>query len=643
MGAANLARSWSLNARICAASGALMLASLALTVAVIGVQTGTSAEAAATRRSHASLNPAANALETRLRTSAVAIRNLAGVIAAARGQGPGLTRAQVGAMARTTLRGSDDVLGIAVLWEPNALDGRDAEYAGKGPEFDATGRYLSYFSRDANGGIHVEPAVLADAPDLWNIPKASGRAYISDPYAYVVNGAKVMMVTVAVPLMIDRRFQGVATADIKLDKLSAMLAETQSVDGGRLALISNGGIYATHGDTGRRGAKADDMPAAALRNVREGKPYRYVDGAGDVHLLQPLRLGEDLAPLAVRLSFPETVVTAPVREILRRTLVAALACAALAAVAMVLVLHRLTAPLRELGAAMAELAAGDADLTRRLAVRGNDELARIARGFNLFVANIHAVLTQVRASSDSVASASLEIHQGNSDLSERTEQQAATLEETAASLLELTGAVQQNAAGADRAKTLAADVADTAVRTGAAVAEVVRNMAAIDAASRRVVDIIGVIDAISFQTNILALNAAVEAARAGEQGRGFAVVAAEVRTLAQRSAAAAREIKTLIGDSAGQVAAGTAVASSAGLQMEQVVERVSQMTATIARIAAASADQSVRIVQVNHAVGQMDEMTQSNAALVQQAAAAASSLRGQAAHLVDVVGAFRLA
>jgi methyl-accepting chemotaxis protein len=256
--------------------------------------------------------------------------------------------------------------------------------------------------------------------------------------------------------------------------------------------------------------------------------------------------------------------------------------------------------------------------------------------------NLVDIVAQVRTGTDTIFDASTEIAAGNVDLSARTERQAGTLEETASSLEELTSTVRQNADNARQANVLAESASEVAVRGGAVVAQVVETMAAINESSKKIVDIIGVIDSIAFQTNILALNAAVEAARAGEQGRGFAVVATEVRNLAQRSASAASEIKALIVSSVQRVDIGARLVDDAGTTMEEIVSSVKRVTDIMAEISLASQEQSTGIVSVNQAVGEMDEATQQNAAMVEQASSAAASLQKEAQMLAEVVGVFQL-
>ncbi len=282
------------------------------------------------------------------------------------------------------------------------------------------------------------------------------------------------------------------------------------------------------------------------------------------------------------------------------------------------------------------------NLSQRLDSTRRDELGDLLRALSEMQGSLHQVVTQVRSATDSISTASAEIATGNQDLSQRTEQTASNLQETASSMEQLTGTVKQSADSARQANQLAASAAEVAARGGNVVSQVVSTMNEINASSKKISDIIGVIDGIAFQTNILALNAAVEAARAGEQGRGFAVVASEVRSLAGRSAEAAKEIKSLIGASVEKVEAGSRLVAQAGTTMTEIVGSVQRVSDIIGEITAASAEQSDGIGQVNVAVTQLDQMTQQNAALVEESAAAAESLKQQASSLAQVMGTFRL-
>ena len=282
------------------------------------------------------------------------------------------------------------------------------------------------------------------------------------------------------------------------------------------------------------------------------------------------------------------------------------------------------------------------NLTVAVPVGGRDEIALLLNALHAMQASLSRVVFNVRTNADSVAAASAEIALGNNDLSARTEQQASALEETSASMEELSSTVQANAENARQANQLAVSASTVAERGGDVVAEVVTTMRGINDSSKKIADIIGVIDGIAFQTNILALNAAVEAARAGEQGRGFAVVASEVRSLAQRSADAAKEIKSLIHASVERVEQGTALVDKAGATMTDVVASIRRVTDIVGEISAASSEQSAGVAQVGEAVMQMDQATQQNAALVEQSAAAADSLKMQAQQLVEAVAVFRL-
>jgi methyl-accepting chemotaxis protein len=287
-------------------------------------------------------------------------------------------------------------------------------------------------------------------------------------------------------------------------------------------------------------------------------------------------------------------------------------------------------------------AIAEGDLSRNVTVKPGDTQSLTA-ALAVMTASLRSIVSELRVGVDQIAGASAEIATGNQDLSQRTEEQASSLQQTAASMEQMTSAVAQNSGSAREASSLASEASRAAAQGGDVVGRVVSTMGEIASQSRRIADIIGVIDGIAFQTNILALNAAVEAARAGEQGRGFAVVATEVRNLAQRSAQAAKEIKSLITDSVEQVGHGTKLAADAGTAIDEVVRRVHAVNDLIAGISNASVEQSNNVAQVNQAVGQIDQMTQQNAALVEQAAAAAESLSDQAHQLAKTVVVFRIA
>jgi len=325
-----------------------------------------------------------------------------------------------------------------------------------------------------------------------------------------------------------------------------------------------------------------------------------------------------------------------------RLLLLALSAIAVAIGALVafLATRSITRPVNEAVKIAQTVASGD--LTSRIEVNSTDETGQLMQALKEMNDSLMKIVGEVRTGTDTIATASAQIAAGNMDLSSRTEEQASALEETASSMEELTSTVRQNGDNANQANQLAIAASDIAVKGGSVVSQVVQTMGSINESSKKIADIISVIDGIAFQTNILALNAAVEAARAGEQGRGFAVVATEVRSLAQRSASAAREIKTLIDDSVDKVDAGTRLVGQAGTTMNEIVSSIQRVTDIMGEITSATREQVDGIEQINQAVADMDTVTQQNAALVEEAAAAAESLQDQAANLVHVVSVFNI-
>ena len=435
--------------------------------------------------------------------------------------------------------------------------------------------------------------------------------------------------------------------------MAAAVNKSQVFDSGGLYVINPGRVPAEASlvfhpkAAGKKLAEIVPVDAADWLTRLQGDDRRWLDKAPAV--LDPLRAGKHFASVAkseatgwlVVAEVPSDEALADLyRQMAWLSGVLALVMVVMA-IALSVTIRRAVRPLQRISLNLEAIGQGDLSQPLLLPDR-KDEIGVISRSVEFMRNSLVGIVGNVRQGTDTIATASSQIAAGNQDLSSRTEQQASSLEETAASMEELTSTVKQNADNARQANQLAVSASSVAVKGGAVVSQVVQTMNAINTSSKKIVDIIGVIDGIAFQTNILALNAAVEAARAGEQGRGFAVVAAEVRSLAQRSAAAAKEIKTLIGDSVDKVGEGSRQVAEAGQTMDEIVGSVKRVTDIMAEIEAASREQTQGIEQINQAITQMDQVTQQNAALVEEAAAAAASLQEQAQGLSQVVGVFQL-
>lgn len=468
------------------------------------------------------------------------------------------------------------------------------------------------------------------------------RPIVTTPYIAASTGK--LVVTFAEPIGEQAAYTAVAAADVPFETVVDTVMSIKPTPNSFAMLVDEAGTIIAHSDNALIMKPATSMDALLTPNVlseleRSGtsKDIIVKERMG---ILYVTRIAGTGWMLCVVLDQKEA--TEGLTAMLEASVVVTLLASTLAALLLGASISHSLRRLVMVRDAMEDIASGDGDLTRRIPTKGADELAKIAASFNRFVEKISSILVMIRSSSASVKNGSQEIAVGNLDLSSRTEQQASSLQRTAATMEELTTTVKQNADNARQANVVATSASEVAAKGGQVMSQVVDTMSAINTSAQKIVDIIGVIDGIAFQTNILALNAAVEAARAGEQGRGFAVVASEVRNLAQRSAAAAKEIKALISDSVEKVDAGNMLVQQAGITMTEVVASVKRVTDIMGEILAAGEEQTTGIEQINMAIGQMDLVTQQNAALVEEAAAAANSLQEQADNLDRIVATFKL-
>ena len=557
------------------------------------------------------------------------------------------------AILRQVLDSNPGFLGVWTAWEPNAFDQKDSQYAGQ-PGHDATGRFIPYWNR-GGGQATVEPLVDYDKPgagDYYLLAKQQQRPVLLEPYLYPVGGRQVLITTLTVPIMRSGTFLGVAGIDIALSDLQTLVGAVRIYDSGYASLVSNGGVVVADRESNNVGGQASvlNMSRESFDTARAGRValYSYDDprlnDQETTRVYVPVRVGETATPWVMLATVVESEMLAGIVQLQWVAVLLGIGSVCLVVIGLSLLLDRLV--LRPLGgepSQASEIASrvAQGDLGHSIRVRPNDAQSLMAQ-LKSMQDSLVQLVTTVRQGAQNVASASAEISQANQDLASRTESQASALQETSASMEQLGVTVRQNADRAGLANQLAEEASHVAVRGGDVVNRVVGMMGQINESSRKIADIIGVIDSIAFQTNILALNAAVEAARAGEQGKGFAVVASEVRSLAQRSAQAANEIKGLIDTSVNRVTTGTELVDQAGATMQEIVQAIQRVTDIMAEISGASVEQSAGVLQVGEAVSSMDTATQQNAALVEEMAAAAASLKGQSNDLVQAMAVFKL-